>query len=162
MFDIRTLDTNDKDWLRHHVTQLWGAGIVVAHDKVFYPVSLPGFVAIESDESGINRIGLITYEIDGKQCEIVTLDSLQPSRGIGTALIDAVKRLAREAGCERLWLITTNDNVDALRFYQRRGFVLAALHANTLAESHRLKPEIPLIGNYGIPLLDEIELEMAL
>ncbi|MEW5718069.1 MAG: GNAT family N-acetyltransferase, partial [Chloroflexota bacterium] len=82
--------------------------------------------------------------------------------GIGSALIDAVKLRARQAGCKRLWLITTNDNLTALRFYQKRGFTLAALHRNALEESRKIKPEIPLVGEHGIPLRDEIELEMML
>jgi RimJ/RimL family protein N-acetyltransferase len=77
-------------------------------------------------------------------------------------LIDTAKQRARQAGCQRLWLITTNDNLTALRFYQKRGFTLAALHRNALKQSRKIKPEIPLVGNHGIPLRDEIELEMIL
>jgi len=80
--------------------------------------------------------------------------------GAGTALIEAVGQLARQQGCTRLWVITTNDNVDALRFYQRRGFCLVAVHRGAVDRSRaRLKPEIPAVGAYGIPLRDEIELE---
>jgi ribosomal protein S18 acetylase RimI-like enzyme len=92
----------------------------------------------------------------------VTIDSDKPSIGVGTVLIDAVKEIARQAGCSRLWLITTNDNMNALRFYQKRGFVLVAVHRNALERSRKLKPEIPLIGDDEIPLRDEIELEMML
>jgi ribosomal protein S18 acetylase RimI-like enzyme len=82
--------------------------------------------------------------------------------GIGTALIDAVRDVAERAGCTRLWLVTTNDNLDALRFYQRRGFVLAALHRDAIEAARTLKPGIPAVGEYGIPIRDEIEMEMAL
>jgi RimJ/RimL family protein N-acetyltransferase len=105
---------------------------------------------------------VLTYHIDGDACEIVTIDSLVPNAGIGTALIEAVRRAAQRAGCRRLWLITTNDNTVALRFYQKRGFVLAALYPNAVARSRQVKPEIPLTGNDGIPIRDEIELEMTL
>jgi GNAT superfamily N-acetyltransferase len=77
-------------------------------------------------------------------------------------LIDAVRQEAQRAGCKRLWLITTNDNLTALRFYQRRGFVLVAVHRNAVELSRKLKPQIPLIGEHGIPIRDEIELEMPL
>ena len=73
-----------------------------------------------------------------------------------------VRAAAVAAGCRRLWLITTNDNLPALRFYQRRGFVLAALHRDAIAASRRLKPQIPLLGLDNIPIRDELELEMAL
>ena len=75
-------------------------------------------------------------------------------------MIEAVRLLARRQGCTRLWVITTNDNVDALRFYQRRGFRLVRVHRGAVDRSRaRLKPEIPSVGAYGIPLRDEIELE---
>jgi ribosomal protein S18 acetylase RimI-like enzyme len=96
------------------------------------------------------------------ECEIISLDSLVQGTGIGSALTDAVQQRAKAAGCQRLWLITTNDNLNALGFYQKRGFHLAALHRNALDVSRRLKPQIPLIGLDGIPLRDEIELEILL
>jgi hypothetical protein len=64
------------------------------------------------------------------------------------------------ANCTRF--ATTNDNLNALRFYQKRGFVLVSVHRNAVIKSRQLKPEIPLTGNDGIPLRDEIELEMLL
>ena len=107
--------------------------------------------------------GVLTYVIDGEDCEILTLHAEPRHTGAGTALIEAVERLAAEAGCTRLWLITTNDNVDALRFYQRRGFRLTAVHAGAVDLARaRLKPHIPELGDHGIPLRDELELERLL
>jgi GNAT superfamily N-acetyltransferase len=104
--------------------------------------------------------GVLTYVIDGDACEVLTLHALERFAGAGSALIERVERVAADAGCARLWLITTNDNVDALRFYQRRGFRLAALHRGAVDESRaRLKPEIPPVGDHGIDLHDELELE---
>ncbi|MCH7786707.1 MAG: hypothetical protein IIC22_04260 [Chloroflexi bacterium] len=62
----------------------------------------------------------------------------------------------------QLWVITTNDNLNALRFYQMWGMTIAALRPNALEESRKLKPEIPMTGIDNIPLHDEIELELAL
>jgi ribosomal protein S18 acetylase RimI-like enzyme len=107
-------------------------------------------------------VGLLTYNIDGTDCEIVTLDSWGQSKGVGTELLEAVKQSARQEGCKRLWLITTNDNIHALRFYQKRGFVFAAIHVNAVEGSRKIKPEIPLSGDNGIPIRDEIKLEMWL
>lgn len=120
--------------------------------------NLPGFVALYQSE----KVGLVTYNIVDIGCEIVTINSIHPSSGVGTALIEAVRDIAIKSGCKRLWLITTNDNMNALRFYQKRGFILVAVHRNALEQSRKLKPEIPLIGEHGIPLSDEIELEMTL
>ncbi len=155
---IRAVEAGDRHWIERFVTEGWGADLVVAHGAIYRPSSLPGFIALEDGQ----LIGLITFSIGSDSCEIVTLDSLRPGRGIGTALIQAVKEKAAKAGCTRLWLITTNDNLNALRFYQKRGFYLAAIHCNAITESRRIKPQIPLVGNEGIPLRDEIELEMTI
>jgi ribosomal protein S18 acetylase RimI-like enzyme len=107
-------------------------------------------------------VGLITYRMDEHGCMIGSLDSLQQSKGIGSALIEAVEDVARQAGCKRIWLITTNDNLNALRFYQKRGFVLAEVRLNVMQKLRQVKPEIPLTGFDGIPIRDEIELERIL
>ena len=107
--------------------------------------------------------GVLTYTVRGQGCEILTLHVEPRQAGHGTALIESIAALALRRGCSRLWLITTNDNVDALRFYQRRGFVFTALHPGAVAVARQsLKPEIPLVGDYGIPLRDELELERTL
>jgi GNAT superfamily N-acetyltransferase len=115
----------------------------------------PALLAEEGDEIA----GVLTYVLGGEACEVLTLHAAEQWRGSGTALLEEVERVARAAGCRRLWLITTNDNVDGLRFYQRRGFRLAALHAGAVDRSRAsLKPEIPEVGEHGIPLRDELEL----
>jgi ribosomal protein S18 acetylase RimI-like enzyme len=107
--------------------------------------------------------GVLTYVIGADECEILTLHAAEPARGVGTALVDAVERLAAERSCRRLWVLTTNDNVDALRFYQRRGFRLVELRPGAVDDSRaRLKPEIPEVGDHGIPLRDEIVLDKEL
>jgi N-acetylglutamate synthase-like GNAT family acetyltransferase len=158
-FAIHPLTERDGDRVAEFITEHWGSNIIVSRGVIHRPEKLPGFVAV--NEQGA-WIGLITYHIQGDACEIVTLDSLRPASGIGTALIEAVKAEARPAGCKRVWLITTNDNLHALKFYQKRGFTLAALHSNAIEQSRRLKPQIPLIGNDGIPIRDEIELAFEL
>ena len=77
-------------------------------------------------------------------------------------LLEAAVNAARSSGCYRAWLITTNDNTPALRFYQKKGFRIAALHKDALEVSRKLKPEIPQHGVDGIAILDEIELECNL
>jgi ribosomal protein S18 acetylase RimI-like enzyme len=115
--------------------------------------------ALLAEEDGGRLLGLLTYIVDGDRCEILTLHAAERWRGVGTALIDEVERVVAEVGCHQLWLITTNDNVDALRFYQRRGFRLVKLHEGAVDRSREaLKPEIPEIGEYGILLQDELEM----
>jgi N-acetylglutamate synthase-like GNAT family acetyltransferase len=155
---VRTAAAADRAWIAALVRERWGDEIVVSRGAVHRPAELPAFVAELDGE----RVGLATYRLDGEACELVTLDSLREGAGVGGALVVAVAGAARAAGCRRLWLITTNDNLHALRFYQRRGLVLKALHPGAIAGSRRKKPSIPEIGLDGIPLRDEIELELAL
>jgi ribosomal protein S18 acetylase RimI-like enzyme len=154
---IRPLREGDREWVRETLRQLWGE-TVVSRGAVHDPTALPGFVA----EEGGERVGLLTYRVDGADCEVVTIDAFPEGAGAGTALLDAAARAARDAGCGRVWLITTNDNLRALRFYQRRGFRLVAVHPDALERSRELKPSIPEIGLDGIPLRDELELELTL
>jgi len=156
-FRIRPVDSNDGDWIAQFITERWGAEFIAAHYEVYHCRNLPGFIAIEGKE----KVGLATYAIVGGDCEVVSLDSLRPCAGIGTGLIEAVKAAASGSGCRRLWLVTTNDNMNALRFYQKRGFVLVKINRNAIEFARNLKP-VPLIGADGIPLRDEIELEMIL
>ena len=156
-FRIRPIDSNEADWVARFITERWGAEFIAAHGQIYHCKNLPGFVAVRRDK----KVGLATYTIAGADCEIVSLDSLRPRVGIGTGLMNAVKAVAAESGCKRLWLVTTNDNMNALRFYQKRGFVLVKVHRNALEFARKLKP-VPLIGADGIPLRDEIELEMVL
>jgi GNAT superfamily N-acetyltransferase len=156
--DITPLRPQDRRKVADLIASRWGSHVVVAHGTVYRPAGLPGFVARRDGE----WVGLVTYHIAGGACEIISLDSLQPGIGVGTALLDAVERAARGAGCIRLWLITTNDNLTALRFYQKRGFSLVAVHRGAVEQARILKPEIPVIGQEGIPIRDEIELERSL
>jgi GNAT superfamily N-acetyltransferase len=120
--------------------------------ELLHPVDHPALVAERDDGS---LAGVLTYIVTGASCEILTLHVAEQWSGVGTALVAAVERKAR-----RLWLLTTNDNVDALRFYQRRGFRLAELRRGGVDESRAtLKPEIPETGDYGIPIRDELILE---
>jgi GNAT superfamily N-acetyltransferase len=155
---VRPLEEADRPWVRECVIENWAGEIVVIRGKVHRPHDLPGDI-IEADG---DRVGMAIYHVAADECEIVALLATQRYRGIGTALVKAVRDRAMERGCRRVWLITTNDNLDALRFYQRRGFELVAVHRRALDISRRIKPSIPLIGEYGIPLRDEIELEMPL
>jgi N-acetylglutamate synthase-like GNAT family acetyltransferase len=158
MLEIRPISEHDHVWIEALLREHWGSTIQVTRGRLHDASKLPGYVAVHHHE----RAGLITYRVEGDVCEIITLDSLVEGRGIGTALVQAVRRAAVEAGCKRLWLITTNDNFAALRFWQKRGFSLVQVHRNAIAQSRRLKPEIPLLGKHGIPIRDEIELETIL
>lgn len=158
IFTIRQLTPDDRPWVSQILTDQWGSSRIVTRGVVHQAECLPGFVS----ELDGQKVGLITYHIQGDECEIVSLNSFSEQIGIATALIEQVKSVTIQAGLRRLWLITTNDNLAALRFYQKRCFQLVAVYAKALEVSRQLKPEIPLIGLDGIPLHDEIELELTL
>ena len=114
------------------------------------------------DIQWLKRIGLITYNLTEKECEIVSLNSFQENSGIGSLLIEEVRKAADKRNCSRIWLITTNDNTKALRYYQKRGFHLVNLYPDSIKLSRKLKPGIPLNGIDNIPIRDEIEMEILL
>lgn len=152
------MNGSDLGWVRYLLTTHWRSTKIVSRGRVHDADALPGFAAVQEEKP----VGLVTYHVDSNACEVVSLNSLIEGIGIDSALIAAVRDAAVAAGCKRLWLITTNDNTHALRFYQKRGFALVAVHRNALTESRKLKPEISAVGMDNIPLRDEIELEMLL
>jgi GNAT superfamily N-acetyltransferase len=147
-----------QQWAKEMLAEEWGSPEVVSRGRLHHADRLPGFVALFDDQPR----GLITYNIDGDQCEIVTLNSLIEKQGIGGALVNTVRNVAYSKGCRRLWLITTNDNTNAFKFYQKLRFTVAAYHINGIEQSRKLKPTIPQYGMEGIPIRDEIELEHIL
>jgi ribosomal protein S18 acetylase RimI-like enzyme len=157
-FTIDTYEAHHRPWAESILRRNWGSVQMVTRGRLYPVLDYPGFVGLVEGQPQ----ALVTYRLEGAACEILILHSAAAGLGIGSALIERVCQQAQAAGCHRLWLITTNDNIHAIRWYQRRGFTLAAAHVNALAESRKLKPEIPLVGNDGIPLRDEIEFEMLL
>jgi ribosomal protein S18 acetylase RimI-like enzyme len=158
MIVVRPKRPADDEQLARLWTERWGSPFVVSRGHKHDARSLPALVA---EEDGA-LAGMLSFDQNGHEIEVVTLDSLSDNRGVGTALLEAMAVLGRNRRAQRLWLITTNDNIRAIRFYQRRGWTLCALHRDAIAESRPLKPEIPLIGDHGIPIRDEIEFELRL
>jgi len=155
---VRRIEAGDRQWAAEVLTRSWGSTRVVSRGRLHDALELPGFVAGLEDE----RVGLLTWSAEDDECEVVTLNSLVERRGVGRALLAAVAEEATALGCRRLWLITTNDNLHALRFYQRLGWDLFALHRGAVDETRRLRPEIPHVGIDGIALRHELELELPL
>lgn len=156
MIMLRRLTQADLPRLRQAWKENWGDEFVVAHGVTYHPDTLDGFIAFDKYE----WVGEITFSFTEDGCEIVTLDSLREGQGLGTKLINAVVEEARKHDCKRVFLITTNDNLNALGFYQKRGFHLVKVNQGAVNESRTIKPSIPLVGMNGIPLRDEIELEI--
>ncbi len=152
------MGAEDMNWAVELWERRWNGDTVISRGKIHRLSDVSGLVAFVDSE----RVVLLTYSTTNNALEIVSLDSLMEGVGIGTALVDYCIQLAIKKHIKRLWLVTTNDNVDALRFYQRKGFILYALHKDAIKRSRKLKPTIPQVGMYGIPIRDEIELEYIL
>jgi DNA-3-methyladenine glycosylase I len=156
--ELRPLTDDERPWLEDFLVEHWGGPEMLVSGALHDLRGASAIVAVRDGE----RVGLLTYEIEGDECEVKSLDSLLPGQGIGGALLAEVGRIARLHGCRRIRLVTTNDNVDALRFYQKRGFVLVELRRDAVTAGRPLKPTVPWLGAYGIPLRDELELERVL
>jgi ribosomal protein S18 acetylase RimI-like enzyme len=149
---------DDREWVVAAMQAQWGTTLIVSRGRLTDVLDVGLLVCADGEE----RLGLAAWELRHGDCEVVALHSPAPRRGAGSALLAEIAERGRAAGARRMWLITTNDNLAALRFYQRWGMRLVTVHRNAMDETRRLKPEVPLVGLDGIPLRDEIELELRL
>lgn len=156
--EIKAISSENREQINDFISSHWFSTVMVVRGDLVDMTILDGFVTYEGEKI----IGLATYRIYGTECEIMSLDSLVERQGIGTTLVNKVIEIAKEIKCTKIKLITTNDNINALRFYQKLGFDMAKLYRNALDISRRLKPTIPLLGEFDIPLKHEIEFEMDL
>lgn len=126
--------------------------------EIFWNEKLPGFEARTKE----GLAGILIYGVSNNSCKIVSLDSMVENHGIGSHLLKHAVGKARELGCKRVWATVTNDNIRSIRFFQKRGFTMAAIHKNSVEEARKLSPGIPMYGYDDIPILHEIEVEMVL
>jgi GNAT superfamily N-acetyltransferase len=150
------ISTQNRQQISAFITDHWFSTRMIIRGEIIDMTQVDGIIAMNDDEI----IGLLTYIITDGTCEITSLNSLKEGNGIGTALVNKVISIAKEEKCNRIIVVTTNDNINAIRFYQKRGFDMARLYHNALDVSRKLKPEIPLIGENKIPLKHEIEFEI--
>lgn len=156
--ELRKIDRENRERINDFIIRQWFTLQMVVHGESIDLGKAEGWYACEDDEI----VGLITYRMAGNEMEILSLDSLRENNGTGTALLRQALSDARNAGLARVRLITTNDNLHALGFYQKRGFDMIRFFHNALDDARKIKSEIPLIGMDGIPLKHEIELELIL
>lgn len=157
---IRKLAENDRVWLRARLTHHFGDPVISSRRQWINAGALDGVVA--EGEAGPIGFAVHTPMRAGVECELVAIAADEPRSGVGTILLQAVADAARAARCARLLLTTSNDNLDAIRFYQRRGWRMVRIYPDAMNEARRDKPTIPVVGHYGIPMADDIELELRL
>jgi len=156
--EVRALADDERAWMCEVVRERWGSELIVGRGNAHRVDQLPALVARDGDQ----RVGLLVYLLDGGVAEILTLDALREGVGVGRALIEAMAARAQEAGARSLLVMTTNDNLRALRIYQRAGFRIAELRAGAVDRARLTKPSIPHLGHDGIPIRDEIDLAREL
>lgn len=157
MFCEKITDLN-RDVVNAFIKQHWYTMTMIIRGIEIDMTKVEGFYFRE----GKSVIGLVTYLVYDNIFEIISLDSLRENQGIGSELLKFAVDEANKRGCRKVVLITTNDNINAIRFYQKRGFDMVRLFHNSIDISRKMKPEIPIIGENSIPLRHEIEFERIL
>lgn len=155
---VRPIEDTDRREVGEFIARRWGTPRIVTRAREHDARDLPGFVLRE----GGKLVGALTVSIEGPECEVVTIDAAVEGRGIGTALLARAEQYAISRGCDRMWLVTTNDNLRALYFYQRQGYRIMAVHRDAVTRSRDMRPHVPEVAANGIPIHDELELEKAL
>ena len=153
---IRDTSPDDSEWVARAIASEWGSPLLVSRGRLHQAEHLPGLVA----ERDARPAGLLTYRICGDELEVVSIQAFEKRCGVGKALLVAARGRAARAGCRRLWLVTTNDNLAAIAFYMAMGMSRSAVYVGSMAEARKLKPEIPAVGASGLPIEDEHEFEV--
>ena len=156
--ECERINTTNRQLINAFIRQHWYTTTMIIRGKEIDMTKTEGFYF----SKGEDIVGLITYIVYDNILEITSLDSLLENQGIGSKLLKTVIHEAKEKKVQKIVLITTNDNINAIKFYQKRGFDMARLFRNALDISRKLKPEIPLIGENSIPLRHEIEFELLI
>jgi ribosomal protein S18 acetylase RimI-like enzyme len=155
---VRPLTDGDRSWSEESLRRAWGSTSVARQGVLVDAAGLPGFVAVAEGRP----VGLLTYARHGDEVEVVTLHVEREGGGAGRALMDAIAAYGRASGARRIWLITTNDNIRAIRFYQQWGMDLCGYVGDAVTISRRVKPSIPTLGHHGIPVRHELEFALVL
>jgi len=158
-YEIRKIDSVLREKVQPVLDESWGGSYIAINGKLWDSRTMPGYVAICDDEI----LGYLLYDFHDAThqqiLEIMVLESIVQNIGVASALVEQVKQTAKSSGVSKIIVMTSNDNAVAYRFYQRRGFTIRAIRLGAMDAARKLKPSIPLIGEGGIPLRDEIEFE---
>lgn len=155
---IRPTSNADKSWMRSETKYWWEDEMIVIRGERIFSTEMTGFIA----EIAHEKIGLILLRYDSALCEIMSLTTASKKPGVGTQLIEYAAENTKTNGILQMMVVTTNDNITALHIYQQLGFEIREWRKGAVEKSREIKPKTPLIGNYHIPIRDEIELEMTL
>ena len=159
---VRDFTPADRDWARDLIAGYQGGDHRVALlGELLDPLEHDGLVAVGGDG---RAVGLLTVVESERGLGVLTLHAEPRGAGAGTLLLRTAVDVARASDSARLWLVTTNDNLDAIGWYLRRGLTVATVHAGGVdADRATVKPAIPATNpENGIPIRDLVELEILL
>ena len=157
--NIRPITPQDREWVADVIGTAFGSVRLMSNDHLIDDASLLDGYAAEVDGRAIGCA--LLNEVDG-DTELVALVSTYRGAGVGSALLEAVVERGRRDGWKRLWLVTSNDNTEAIRMYQRAGWDWTEFRRDAITRARTIKPEIPDTGNHGIPIRHEIHFEAPL
>lgn len=156
---VRPITPEDRDWVAETIGTAFGSVRLISNDHLIDDASLLDGFAAEIDGRPIGCA--LINEVDG-DTELVALVTTYRGAGVGTALLEAVVARGKRDGWKRLWLVTSNDNTDAIRMYQRAGWAWTDFRRDAITRARAIKPEIPETGSHGIPIRHEIHFEAPL
>ena len=150
---VREMTDADRPTARELFQRDFGRTKIVAFGEVMDIDQMPALVAIMRDEPS----GALAYRLLGDALHIVALatDPMWQRSGVGGYLVAEAELLARRLHLKRIVVSTTNDNLPALYFYQRRGYRLTDLVPDSVIKHTRQEQA----GFAGVPVRDEIRLQ---
>jgi GNAT superfamily N-acetyltransferase len=157
--NVRPITPEDREWVADLIATAFGSVRLMSNDHLIDDASLLNGFAAEIDGRPIGCA--LVNEVDG-DVELVALVSTYRGAGVGSGLLETVVERGKRDGWKRLWLVTSNDNTDAIRMYQRAGWEWTKFRRDAITKARAVKPEIPEIGNHGIPVRHEIHFEAPL
>ncbi len=150
----------DYDLARSLVAREWGTDALVIAGKVRATDDMSLIAATRADGRVLGIAYYAMTEAVALLGAIVVVDASEP--GVGTMLFNAVADEARTLKLKKLRAITTNDNFEAMKFYQKRGMHFLSLFPGGMNAYRAFKPNLRSEGRHGIACRDMLELEMDL
>jgi len=153
---VREATDADRVAARELFARDFGRTKIVAYGAVMDIDQMPALVAVRyADPSGA-----LAYRLHGDALHIVALatDPMWQRSGVGGHLVAEAELIARRLNLRRLVVSTTNDNLPALYFYQRRGYRMTDFVPSSII----MHTGQEVAGFAGIPVRDEVRLEKLL
>lgn len=154
--EIRPIVATDRSWIAEESLVVGGPLMGTTTGTIDLRAH-PGAIAVQGDQ----RAGAIIWSDGGEERRFLALWSKFEGLGTGRALLEHGMEAARLAGCQIFRIATTNDNLRALKLYQRAGFRIERIHvggfANVLETKGMTSAPLP-VGQNGIVIRDIVHL----